>query len=94
MKEILNKCKRFLMASSSRYDALTFDKDEVMKIYSAAHRMLPKKPTLIDDGHGMNSSTLCCPHCHNPIVNVWSKADYNPENCHCCGQKLDWSVEE
>lgn len=35
--------------------------------------------------------SLCCYNCEQPIINVWSKKDYKPRYCHCCGQKLDWS---
>lgn len=39
------------------------------------------------------ASHLCCPRCKKPIVNVWSKAEYKPNYCHYCGQKLNWEVE-
>ena len=38
--------------------------------------------------------TLCCPNCENPIINVWSKRNYKPKYCHCCGQRLCFEEEE
>lgn len=49
-----------------------------------------KKPILLIEAHYYGDKTLSCPTCNNPIVNVWSQREYNPNYCHYCGQKLDW----
>lgn len=56
--------------------------------YMAMKKQLPKKPIVIGDDY---CSRLSCPNCKSPIVNVWNKAEYEPNYCHYCGQCLDWS---
>ena len=53
----------------------------------AMGEQIPKKPIMVGDDY---SSRLSCPNCKSPIVNVWNKAEYTPNYCHYCGQKLDW----
>lgn len=42
----------------------------------------------------IRDGVLCCPNCNKVITNVWSKLDYEPKYCHCCGQALDWSKDD
>lgn len=59
-------------------------------------RTTPSKPVLLaDGGFDVNvSSHLCCPHCKQSIVNVWSTIKYKPKYCHYCGKALGWSEED
>lgn len=50
----------------------------------------PKKPIYRDLGEPTYAFRPHCPRCDSHIVNVWSKADYEPNYCHYCGQKLKW----
>ena len=53
-------------------------------------RATPKEGIMIAD-KGFSSevaSSLCCPNCKAPIINVWNKKDYLPKFCHYCGQHL------
>lgn len=55
---------------------------------------LAKPILLADEGSDADvSSHLCCPHCKQPIVNVWSNQEYMPKYCHYCGQELGWLDE-
>lgn len=55
-------------------------------------KQIPKKPIpKAMDGFDFDvAAELCCPSCSSPIVNVWSKAEYQPRYCHYCGQALKW----
>ena len=44
----------------------------------------------IDHKRADGNFVLSCPECKEPIVNVWSRAKYEPNYCHYCGQKLKW----
>lgn len=55
---------------------------------AALRKQQPRKPTFVGDEYAAH---LCCPCCNKPIVNVWNKAEYKPNYCHYCGQRLDWS---
>lgn len=59
----------------------------------ALEKQTPKKAVLasMDGFKPEYASTLICPTCSKPIVNVWNKKDYKPKYCHYCGQALDWS---
>ena len=74
---------------------------EECEVYNATQNALfamekqkPKEPLDLDDGLGMHDHVLCCPSCKNPITNVWSKRDYKPLFCHCCGQRFKWETVE
>lgn len=62
----------------------------------ALEKQIPKNPILkAMDGFDFDvTAHVCCPQCENPIVNVWSKAEYRPKFCHYCGQALKWSEKD
>ena len=62
----------------------------------ALEKQIPKKPIeKAQTGFDFEvAHSLVCPYCNAPIVNVWSKSEYNPRFCHYCGQKLDWGDEQ
>lgn len=62
--------------------------EDVDLIVEALGKQMAKNPIDIQDDFG--DFILCCPSCKRRIVNVWSRADYKPIYCHCCGQKFDW----
>ena len=57
----------------------------------ALEKQIPEKGIMIGDEY---SSVLSCPNFRKPIVNVWNIDNYEPNYCHYCGQKLDWSDEK
>ena len=62
--------------------------DLLKRIHDLEKREQPQEGILLPTQYG--DFVLSCPSCHKPIVNVWSKAPYQPNYCHCCGQKLKW----
>lgn len=52
-------------------------------------KQIPKRPIIEND----DCSTLICPTCKKPIVNVWNPNKYEPNYCHYCGTALDWGTE-
>lgn len=71
-------------------------KEYIDILQKIVERSKPAKPILLPDkGFGIDvSSHLCCPHCKQPIVNVWSNIEYKPRYCHYCGKALGWSEED
>lgn len=63
----------------------------VERLKKLVEKSTPKKPVMLYDVFG--DGVLSCPHCKQPIRNVWSKANYEPNACHCCGQAFDWREE-
>lgn len=58
--------------------------DKVIDIaIEAIEKQIPKKPTSTDGFMRL----WRCPSCKAPM-------GYGQSYCHCCGQKLDWMVEE
>lgn len=49
----------------------------------ALEKQIPKKPT----STGGFMRVYHCPSCNAPM-------GYGQAHCHCCGKKLDWTVEE
>ncbi len=66
--------------------------DDYDILFELVEKATPKEGVLGYNNFGY--STLCCPNCKKTIVNVWSKAEYEPNYCHYCGQALDWSEED
>lgn len=63
---------------------------EVMEVtVEALERMMPKKPTDVDEKAGVDYYNLSfmCPACNDAVV----CQPYRPNNCKHCGQALDWS---
>lgn len=69
-------------------DKVLLDKKEYQKL---TERNTPLKPIMIGDEH---SSVLSCASCKQPIVNVYNSAEYKPQYCHYCGQRLDWGIKD
>lgn len=70
--------------------------NKLKRLRELEDKATPKKPEK-ESYPGFDAeiaSELVCPCCRKPIVNVWSKADYKPQYCHCCGQALDWRGEQ
>lgn len=65
-------------------DKVLIDKSEYEKL---TKKQISQKPIMIGDEY---SSVLSCAGCKQPIVNVWNRAEYKPQYCHYCGQRLDW----
>lgn len=57
----------------------------------ALERMLPKKPTEVDERVEADFYYLSfmCPTCDDAVIGQ----PYKPKNCKHCGQRLDWSEE-
>lgn len=60
--------------------------DLLKRIQDLERREQPQEGIMLPTPEG--DYILSCPNCHKPIVNVWSKALYQPNYCHYCGQKL------
>ena len=63
-------------------------KEAVNYLVELVERDTPIKGLHLDDG--FNGYVLSCPSCKNSINNVWSRAEYKPNYCHYCGQRLLW----
>lgn len=81
--EILERCKFILWDSSEWREMLS----------GVVQKATPKKPVLLplEGFSAEDASVLSCPCCKESITNVWSRAEYKPQYCHFCGQRLDWS---
>lgn len=75
--------------SLARNNGKTRYSDAINEAINALKNQIPKKPMLQECG--FFDFRLVCPECKQPIVNVWSKAEYKPNFCHYCGKNLDWS---
>ena len=71
------------------------DDKDIQKLVDLVSKEVPKKGIMLPmDGFDSEiASHLCCPRCKKPITNVWNVQKYEPNYCHYCGQKLDWSKE-
>lgn len=85
--------------SSTCYECKTYHcehcenfKESIEVFRELVEKATSKKGVWKYDNFG--DGTLCCPNCKKPIVNVWSKAEYKPNYCHCCGQSLNWSEND
>lgn len=56
-------------------------------------RATPAKPQMraMEGFRLYEASVQVCPCCKELIINVWTRAEYQPNYCHYCGQALDWS---
>lgn len=81
--ESLEHCEFILWDSSEWSDML---REVVQKATPKIPVLLPLKGLSAE-----YASVLSCPCCKESITNVWSRAEYKPQYCHYCGQKLSWS---
>lgn len=72
------------------------EKKSLEVIKKLVEKATPKKPIMLPmKGFEEEvASHMCCPNCEQQIVNVWSKAEYQPNYCHYCGQAILWESNE
>ncbi len=94
-QEAYNKLKTIIWKLSNM-KPLKKHFDPMITLHELVDKATPKKPIAeaMPDFTADMAIQLVCPRCKQPIVNVWSLSEYQPQYCHCCGQALGWNKEE